>query len=182
MNKSSCIVRLLLAALLALAPAQALAWPWSRDMTNQISVKPQSGPEATRPFPTRSIPMAGTRTSLAVHDKEQAQALANPNPPSAVSVGRGRKLFQIYCVACHGESGTGDGLVGAKLMLKPFDLTADRVQKEVAVGYIFGYMSFGGAIMPSYANDLSPSERWDVINYLRHGLKGDKPAAVGAKE
>ena len=176
MNKSICI------ALLALAPSMAFAWPWSMDMANQISVKPQSGPEATRPFPSRSVPMEGTRTSLRVHDKAQAQLLTNPNPPSAASVGRGRKLYQIYCVACHGESGTGDGLVGAKLVLKPFDLTGDRVQKEVPEGYIFGYVSFGGAIMPSYANDLYPAERWDVINYLRHGLKGEKPAVVRAKE
>ena len=181
MNKRLRIALLALLAMLALTPSLALAWPWSRDMTNQISVKPQSGTEAIRPFPARSIPMEGTQTSLRVHDKEQAQTLSNPTPPSAASVGRGRKLFQIYCVACHGESGTGDGPVGAKLMLKPFDLTADRVQKEVAVGYIFGYLSFGGAIMPSYANDLYPSERWDVINYLRHGLKGDHAAAVGTK-
>ena len=37
-------------------------------------------------------------------------------------------------------------------------------------GYIFGTVSFGGALMPAYGNDLSPSEIWDVVNYVRHGL------------
>ena len=30
-----------------------------------------------------------------------------------------------------------------------------------------GHMSAGGAVMPSYAEALSPEERWDVVNYLR---------------
>ncbi len=44
-------------------------------------------------------------------------------------------------------------------------------------GYIYGTVSFGGALMPSYGNDLSPSEIWDVVNYVRHGLISDGTAA-----
>ena len=43
----------------------------------------------------------------------------------------------------------------------------------VPEGYIFGTVTFGGAFMPSYGNDLSPSEIWDVVNYVRHGLVPD---------
>jgi mono/diheme cytochrome c family protein len=32
-------------------------------------------------------------------------------------------------------------------------------------------MTFGGAVMPSYANDLSATERWHVINYVRKVLQ-----------
>jgi hypothetical protein len=39
-------------------------------------------------------------------------------------------------------------------------------------------MTFGGAIMPVYANDLSATERWHVVNYVRKGLKS--AAAVQA--
>ena len=76
----------------------------------------------------------------------------------------------IYCTPCHGASGTGNGLVGEKLTVRPFDLTSDGVQ-SLSDGFIFGYLTFRGAVMPSYANDLSPIERWHVVNYLRHGLK-----------
>ncbi|MEJ1959328.1 MAG: hypothetical protein WDM70_07775 [Nitrosomonadales bacterium] len=37
------------------------------------------------------------------------------------------------------------------------------------MGHIFGMMTFGGAVMPVYANDLSPTERWNVVNYVRKG-------------
>ncbi len=157
----------------ALLPAVAGAWPWSMDMANQISVKPQHGPDAIRLFPQRSVPMASAKTMIHVHDREGAMGLVNPNPATAESIGHGRKFFQIFCTPCHGKSGTGDGLVGAKFLIRPFDLTAENEQKTVPEGYIFGTVSFGGAIMPSYGNDMSPSEVWDVVNYIRHGLVSD---------
>lgn len=164
-------------ASISLLPAVAGAWPWSRDMANQISIKPQHGPESIRPFPQRSVPMAGTKTLIHVHDRDGAMALVNPNPATADSINHGRKFFQIFCTPCHGKSGTGDGLVGAKFLIRPFDLTAENEQKVLSEGYIFGTVSFGGALMPSYGNDLSPSEVWDVVNYVRHGLVSDDLAS-----
>ncbi len=163
---------------IVLFPAVAGAWPWSRDMANQISIKPQHGPDSIRPFPARSVPMAGTKTLIHVHDRDTAIKLANPNPATPESIKHGRKFFQIFCTPCHGKSGTGDGLVGAKFLIRPFDLTADNEQKVLPEGYIYGTVSFGGALMPSYGNDLSPSEIWDVVNYVRHGLISDGAAAT----
>ncbi len=60
--------------------------------------------------------------------------------------------------------------MGQKLVLQPYNLTADHA-KEVSDGYIWGMMTFGGAVMPSYANDLSPTERWNVVNYVRKVLQ-----------
>jgi len=160
-------------ACVALMPAVAGAWPWSRDMANQISVKPQHGPDAIRPFPARSVPVAGTNMLFYVHDRDAAIKLANPKAATEESVHHGRKFFQIFCTPCHGKSGTGDGPVGEKFLIRPFDLTADNEQKVLSEGYIFGTVAFGGALMPSYGNDLSPSEIWDVVNYVRHGLVGD---------
>lgn len=166
----------------ALAPTLAGAWPWNRDMANQISVKPQHGPDSIRPFPQRSVPMPGTPTLIHVHDRDAAMKLANPVPATAESIQKGRKFFQIFCTPCHGASGTGDGLVGAKFLIRPFDLTAENEQKVVPEGYIFGTVEFGGALMPAYGNDLSPTEIWDLVNYVRHGLVADgaKPTSVAS--
>jgi mono/diheme cytochrome c family protein len=160
-----------LAVLAALVPALAQAWPWSRDMADQISIKPQAHP---MPFPSRSVPVPGTPT-LRVADRDEAAKLANPIPANAASISKGKALFAIYCTPCHGVSGRGDGLVGEKLVLRPFDLTS-AAMKDISDGLIFGYMTFGGAVMPVYANDLSPTERWHVVNYVRNVLA--KPGAT----
>jgi mono/diheme cytochrome c family protein len=144
------------------------------DMANQISTKPQEGDAAVRPFPSQSVPMAGTKTTPFVHDAQAATKLSNPVKPTVESIANGRRLYAVYCVPCHGTSGTGDGLVGEKFMARPFNLTTPRVQKEVPDGHIFAYITYGDGVMPSYGNDMSPSERWNVVNYIRHGLVADQ--------
>jgi mono/diheme cytochrome c family protein len=176
----------LLIAVLLLLPSMAHAWPWSRDMANQVSIKPGESVDPAnpgmQPFPKRSVPVPGTTAMVA--DQEAARKLVNPVKADAVSIARGERLFGIYCTPCHGVSGTGDGLVGAKLLMKPWNLTSSNDMhswdpKEYPDGYIWGYMTFGGAVMPAYANDLSASERWDVVNYVRKVLqKGQATAAA----
>lgn len=160
--------RLTLAFVLLLTPVFAQAWPWSKDMSEQISVKPQESPDPSNPgmmpFPKHSVPVPGTGSL--VKDMDTATNMPNPVPATEKSVELGGRLFGIYCTACHGYEGKGDGLVGQKLVLQPFDLTSEPV-KDLTDGFIWGYMTLGGAIMPSYANDLSPTERWNVINYVR---------------
>jgi S-disulfanyl-L-cysteine oxidoreductase SoxD len=180
--------KLSLAIALSLAPTMAHAWPWSHDMANQVSIKPQESVDPANPgmnpFPKRSIPVAGTTT--VIKDQEAANKMINPIPADEQSVAKGSRLFAIYCTPCHGQSGTGDGLVGEKLIMKPFNLTSSNDMhkwdtKDYPDGYIFGYMSLGGAVMPSYANDLSVTERWSVVNYIRTVLQKN-PAAVAVTQ
>lgn len=171
--------RLTLTITLLMSSTLAHAWPWSDDMANQISTRPQESVDANssgmKPFPKRSVPVSGT-TSL-VRDMAAAEKQANPVAADEKSVAHGGKLFQIYCTPCHGNAGKGDGLVGAKLLLKPYDLTAEQTKGRTD-GFIWGYMTFGGAIMPTYANDLTSTERWQVVNYMRKVLQQELPAEV----
>ena len=181
-----------LAVALLLTPVFAHAWPWSMDMANQISIKPQESVDPANPgmnpFPKRSVPVPGTATSsIEVKDKDAAFKLVNPIPADKKSVDMGGRLFGIYCVPCHGKSGTGDGLVGAKLIMTPFNLTSSNDMhpwdsKDYPDGYIFGMMTFGGAVMPIYAIDLSPTERWHVVNYIRAVLQKKAPVAASAAQ
>jgi mono/diheme cytochrome c family protein len=169
------VLAVLGAAVLALAAGPASAWPWSRDMTDSIAIKPQKQPMA---FPHRSIPVPDTAV-VHVADRDEAAKLANPIPATPESVNKGRQLFNIYCTPCHGVSGTGDGLVGEKLVLRPFNLTSPSVQ-SIPDGLIFGYITFGGAVMPIYGNDLTPTERWHVVNYVRKVLGASVAAGAPA--
>jgi S-disulfanyl-L-cysteine oxidoreductase SoxD len=178
--------KLSLAVALLVAPSFAHAWPWSQDMANQVSIKPQEGVGKTgamNPFPSRSQPVAGT--TVKVKDIDAAKKMTNPVPANERSIAQGKHLFEIYCAPCHGKSGTGDGYVGEKLVMKPWNLTSSSElhpwnTNDYPDGYIWGYMTIGGAVMPSYANDLSATERWHVVNYIRKVLqKAPAAPAVG---
>lgn len=175
--------KLSLAIVLLLTPALAQAWPWSQDMANQPSAKPQESVDPANPgmkvFPKRSVPVPGTTTI--VKDMAAADKLKNPVAADAKSIATGARLFEIYCVPCHGKAGLGDGLVGAKLALQPYNLAEQRT-RERSDGFIWGYLTFGGAVMPTYGNDLSPTERWHVVNYVRKVVQNAQaPASVAKK-
>lgn len=168
--------KITLAVVLLAVPALSHAWPWSKDMSEQISIKPQESVDPDHPgmdpYPPHSVPVPGT--TVFVKDKDSADKLKNPVAADQKSLEFGGKLYGIYCTPCHGYTGKGDGLVGKKLILQPFDLTNER-SRGLSDGYIFGQMTFGGAIMPAYANDLSPFERWNVVNYVRRVLQQGAP-------
>lgn len=185
-----------LATVLAALPAAALAWPWSTDMMNQPSVKPQepaTGQNAPWPFPARSIPVQGVSyKTLNVTGRDQTREFKNPIPVSDESLKEGRTLFRIYCSACHGLTGQRETPVADKI--GAISLADDYVQKDLSEGWIWGTITFGGAIMPAYgapagnpesnrgSNDLNEEERWHVVNYVKHGLLKEPAAQTVAAQ
>jgi len=147
-------------------PTAAMAWPWSRDLMNQPSVKPQEYPVNT--YPQDSVPVGGPWTKVA--DRDAADDMENPIVPTKESILKGRSLFKIYCLPCHGVTGEGNGLVGKIFEVQPANLTSDYV-KGLSDGWIWGTITFGSYIMPRYGYDMKPSERWNVVNYVRHDLE-----------
>ena len=113
-----------------------------------------------------SVARSGSELYYPKEEREAAAARKNPVAATPDSVKRGAELYVVYCTPCHGQSGKGDGLVAAKFV-QPTDLSSPDLQKGRTDGYWQSYMSAGGAVMPSYAEALSPEERWDVVNYLR---------------
>ena len=93
----------------------------------------------------------------------------NPVPSGAKAVEAGKKVAQVNCVLCHGESGKGNGPGSAALNPKPADWTSKRVQDE-SDGEIFWKISNGRGPMPSWKH-LPETDRWSVVHYIR-SLKG----------
>lgn len=186
MNKTKIKISLIL--VMMGVPAAVLAWPWSQDMMNQPSIKPQEG--AMTPFPKRSVPVMGIPTKVA--NREESKGLENPIPATEESIKIGRTLFRIYCSACHGLSGKADAPVSQKV--GAIDLTDDYVQKTLTEGWVWGTITFGSYVMPAYgvpneqggSNDLTVEERWHVVNFIKTGMlveaKEAEEAAAAAVE
>jgi len=169
-----------------LLPTVVLAWPWSQDMMNQPSIKPQEG--EMYPFPKRSVPVMGIPTKVA--NRDESKPLKNPIPATPASIKKGRVLFRIYCAACHGLTGRRDTPVADKI--GSIDLTDDYVQKTLTPGWIWGTITFGSFVMPAYgaptadpskggSNDLSVEERWHVVNYVLNGLVNEAQSTQTAQ-
>lgn len=154
-------IALVLCALTLAAARRAGAFPWSIDMFRGESV--QALAQSPRVMPPGTMPVDGE----APMSREQAAAtLHNPLKPSAAALAAGKSLFENNCAACHGVSGRGDGTVRFLLRIPPADLTAG-VAAQRSDGYIYATIRNGSIVMPSYADAMSPVERWRVVLYLR---------------
>jgi len=139
---------------------EVLSIPFPNQMVDQDSIAYEQGPRLAAP--AEAVPIQGPVLIA-------GQPATEPVPATADSLQRGKVLFAINCVVCHGQSGQGNGTLSGFFTPKPFDLTGDFVQK-LPDAEIFLIITQGRRVMPGLAENLSPVERWDVINYV-HSLK-----------
>ena len=90
----------------------------------------------------------------------------NPVAVNESSLAAGQKIYLKRCLACHGKTGNGDGPDAVDLGIYPAKLS-DAVMREETDGELFWKITVGKKPMPNYGTRLSPTDRWNVINYLR---------------
>lgn len=148
---------LVVGGIILLVSYDVLKITFPTNMAEQDSVAYLEGPRLSAP--PESVPIQGP----ALIDNQPA---SQPIPSSADSVQRGQVLFGMTCAVCHGPKGDGNSPLTGFFSPKPADLTSDTVQ-SLSDDEIFLVITQGRGIMPSLAENLSPEERWDVINYIR---------------
>jgi mono/diheme cytochrome c family protein len=131
--------------------------PFPTNMADQYSIASQQGPRLAAP--AQAIPIQGPIT---IDDQPATEPLAS-TPDSIV---RGKTLFGINCALCHGLDAKGDGKLSGFFNPKPKDLTSAAVQ-GLSDQEIYMVITNGIGPMPSLAENLGRTERWDVINYVR---------------
>lgn len=99
-----------------------------------------------------------------------------PFPVTMETVNRGQERYQIFCAACHGMTGIGDGLVVRRGFRKPPSFHEERL-RQAPVGHFFDASTNGWGAMPSYASQITPADRWAIIAYIRALQLSHQPSA-----
>ena len=105
---------------------------------------------------------------------------APAEPYDAASVARGAALYAEDCALCHGASGRGNGPAAASLPIRPANLLEPHLFAH-SPGDLFWWVSHGrdNGVMPGFAGILKPSQRWDVINFIRARAAGALAGQIG---
>jgi mono/diheme cytochrome c family protein len=168
------------------------------DMDRQAKYKPQAESKffadgrADRPIPAGTVPRGRSVEAdpayLRADDFHYAGKNADgsfargfPIPVTEALVHRGQNRFMIYCYPCHGALGDGNGITKSYGMAVTPTYHDDRL-RAMPEGEIFNTITNGKNTMFSYADKLSPDDRWAVIAYVRalqrshHATIEDVPA------
>jgi mono/diheme cytochrome c family protein len=161
----------------------AWAFPWDIDMVDAAFYRAYEW--AMLPLPEGVVSQNRSLTNLKRTDPEGA-ALTNPLDVSNADVqANGKRMFEVYCVTCHGADGKGgapvtqnDPAAGKRRYpIPPPNLSGPGAISAVrSDGYMYLTMRGGSAIMPSYAGQMNSDEMWSVVAYIRT-LDGAAPSA-----
>lgn len=125
------------------------------------------GYSVERPPVEGTVPRDYTPYRFAQADTTEAVAALGPNPlpRTAEVLGRGQRVFMTTCVVCHGEKGDGQGYI-VPIFPQPPSLLSEKV-RDWPDARIFHIITRGQNLMPSYASQILPEDRWAAIYYVR---------------
>jgi mono/diheme cytochrome c family protein len=120
-----------------------------------------STPAATAPT---TIPAGTTATPGVTAYPDDVDVF--PLPVTQELVSRGKERYEIFCSACHGMTGNGDGMVVRRGLRRAASFHADNL-RQAPVGHFFDAITNGWGAMPSYAPQIPAQDRWAIIAYVR---------------
>jgi mono/diheme cytochrome c family protein len=162
-----------------------------RDMQDQPKMKPYRGSNffgdglSSRPPVEGTIPRGYLRVDKELYTgKKSASSVSSaspapgttspyaddtdtfPFPITAETVQRGRERYEIFCIACHGKTGYGDGMIVRRGFRQAASFHDDRL-RQAPVGHFFDAITNGWGAMPSYSAQVPVQDRWAIIAYVR---------------
>lgn len=110
---------------------------------------------------------------------EPYRSMRDPLSSSATTIARGRAVYAVHCLSCHGSSGKGDGPAGPDGTPAPFDLAwLSEMKISRYDGFMYWTIAEGGApvdsSMPSFGKTLPADDIWAVTTYVRTNLPGNQ--------
>lgn len=109
--------------------------------------------------------------------------LPNPYPATASELSKGKRVYQDFCINCHGPVGDGQGAAARFLRPPPLNFTTLRrhlVENKFIGGILYYQIMNGitGTAMPYFKRDLESEKIWNVSNYIAASFIGYTDADI----
>ena len=93
--------------------------------------------------------------------------IPNPYPTTPAGLARGHKIYQDFCLGCHGPIGDGMGAAQPWMYPPPLNFTILK-GREISGGILYYQIMNGitGTAMPYFKRDLESQKIWEVGNYV----------------
>jgi cbb3-type cytochrome c oxidase subunit II len=93
--------------------------------------------------------------------------IPNPYPTTPAGLQRGQKIYQDFCIGCHGPIGDGMGPAQPWIYPPPLNFTILK-GREISGGIIYYQLMNGitGTAMPYFKRELESQKIWEVGDYV----------------
>jgi mono/diheme cytochrome c family protein len=91
---------------------------------------------------------------------------ASPPPLTLALLEHGQQRFDIYCAPCHSRTGDGQGMIVQRGFPAPPSYYIERL-RAASVQHFYDVITNGYGVMYSYADRVSPEDRWAIAAYIR---------------
>ena len=110
------------------------------------------------------------------------RALADPYPTTAAGLTRGKRIYESFCIGCHGPVGDGMGPAEAFLAPPPLNFTILK-GRSISGGILYYQIMNGitGTAMPYFKGELESEKIWDVGNYVAVTFIGQSDAGTSTR-
>ena len=106
-----------------------------------------------------------------------ADDLKTPVQNKLLAEGKGKEIYNLYCLSCHGQYGFGDGAAGTSFDRRPANFHNKKIKAQTD-GALFWKLTNGRMNMPAFKKILSDEQRWQVVSYLRKISEMERPLKV----
>ena len=89
--------------------------------------------------------------------------LKSPFEKSEKNLKNGEKMYNIYCISCHGKKGDGQGYLATSEKFAGIPNYKDR---DITEGSIYHVLMHGKNLMGSHSSQLTYKERWQIIQHV----------------
>lgn len=87
----------------------------------------------------------------------------NPLEVTEANLENGKKMYDIYCISCHGKTGAGDGVLVER---EKFLGVPNYKDRDITEGSIYQVIMYGRNMMGSHSSQLTAKERWQTTMYV----------------
>lgn len=122
-----------------------------------VNSKPVAGTISRGGHPAYDIPDTADG-----YDRAKAE-LKNPLVDSEENLENGKKMYEIYCISCHGKKGDGNGYLS---QAEKFEGIPSYKDRDINAGSIYHVIMHGKNLMGSHSSQLTYNERWQIIHYV----------------
>ena len=107
-------------------------------------------------------------------------AALKPPPLSLALLQRGQQRFRIACTPCHSELGDANGMVVQRGFPAPPSYHTDRL-RQAPTQHFYDVITHGYGAMYSFADRVSPQDRWAIAAYIRALQLSQHPPATAVQ-